>query len=272
LTRQFHVISGLPRSGSTLLSAILRQNPRFHADVTSPILTLTSAVQDRMTANSEFSSFFDDNRRRAILRGLVESYHSGVGEDQVVFDTNRLWTGKSALLRNLYADARLICCVREVGWIIDSLERMLRKNPLQHSRVFQFKPGTSVYGRVETLMNSESGLIGLPWSALREAWFSEDAKHLIIVPYESLVRDPGRVISGLYKELGEAPFQHDFERIDYNAPAYDADLGMPGLHEVRPAVEMNRREPSIPPDIFAEKSKLSFWNRPNLNRRGVTVL
>jgi hypothetical protein len=27
--RRLHFISGLPRSGSTLLSAILRQNPRF---------------------------------------------------------------------------------------------------------------------------------------------------------------------------------------------------------------------------------------------------
>ncbi|MBU0835751.1 MAG: sulfotransferase, partial [Gammaproteobacteria bacterium] len=27
----YHFISGLPRSGSTLLAALLRQNPRFHA-------------------------------------------------------------------------------------------------------------------------------------------------------------------------------------------------------------------------------------------------
>jgi sulfotransferase len=32
-----HFISGLPRSGSTLLSAILRQNPRFHAGMTGPV-------------------------------------------------------------------------------------------------------------------------------------------------------------------------------------------------------------------------------------------
>ncbi|WP_333154680.1 sulfotransferase [Microcoleus sp. B9-D4] len=30
-------ISGLPRSGSTLLAALLRQNPRFHSAMTSPI-------------------------------------------------------------------------------------------------------------------------------------------------------------------------------------------------------------------------------------------
>ncbi|MFB8797203.1 MAG: sulfotransferase [Microcoleus sp.] len=32
-----HFISGLPRSGSTLLAALLRQNPRFHAAMTSPV-------------------------------------------------------------------------------------------------------------------------------------------------------------------------------------------------------------------------------------------
>ena len=32
-----HFISGLPRSGSTLLSALLRQNPRVHAAMTSPV-------------------------------------------------------------------------------------------------------------------------------------------------------------------------------------------------------------------------------------------
>jgi sulfotransferase len=29
MRNRFHFISGLPRSGSTLLAALLRQNPRF---------------------------------------------------------------------------------------------------------------------------------------------------------------------------------------------------------------------------------------------------
>jgi sulfotransferase len=29
--QKMHFISGLPRSGSTLLAGILRQNPQFHA-------------------------------------------------------------------------------------------------------------------------------------------------------------------------------------------------------------------------------------------------
>ena len=39
-----HFISGLPRSGSTLLAALLRQNPRFSAGMTSPVGSLFNAM------------------------------------------------------------------------------------------------------------------------------------------------------------------------------------------------------------------------------------
>jgi sulfotransferase len=39
-----HFISELPRSGSTLLAALLRQNPRFHAAITSPIGNLMNRM------------------------------------------------------------------------------------------------------------------------------------------------------------------------------------------------------------------------------------
>jgi sulfotransferase len=35
--KSYYFISGLPRSGSTLLSGILKQNPEFYADIASPV-------------------------------------------------------------------------------------------------------------------------------------------------------------------------------------------------------------------------------------------
>lgn len=272
MVAHIHFISGLPRSGSTLLSALLRQNPRFSAAMTSPVLSLTNAILPKMGDGQEFGVFFDDERRRTILRGLFSAYYTPLKLGQVVFDTNRAWTGRTALLGELYADARIICCVREVAWIIDSLERMLRRNPLQLSRIFGYKPGTSVYGRVETLMNSETGLLGLAWSTLREAWFGEHARKLLVVDYDRLVRDPRQTMQRLYEELKEPPFQHDFDNVAYDAPDYDAAIGMPGLHKVREKVEHQQREPCIPPDIFAKYADASFWRRPDMNPRGVTML
>jgi sulfotransferase len=272
MVAKLHLISGLPRAGSTLLCALLRQNPRFSAAMTSPLAMLCGSLQRKMSGATEFSVFFDDVRRQTMLRGLVDAYYAGMPQGQVVFDTNRTWTGKAALLGQLYPESRILCCVREAGWIIDSIERMLNKNPLQVSRMFNFESGSSVYSRADTLMNSEKGLIGQAWSTLREAWFGENAHRLIVISYDDLVRDPGRIIGKLYAELGETPFTHDFEHVIYDEPNYDAQLGMPGLHKVREKVAYQERPPCIPPDLFAKYAQANFWLRPELNPRNVKVL
>lgn len=240
--------------------------------MTSPVVSLVTALLPKMSGGKEFAVFFDDERRRAVLRGVFDAYYAHLAPGQVLFDTNRIWTAKAALLNDLYLESRIICCVREVGWIIDSIERMLRQNPLQLSRMFNFQSGSSVFGRVETLMNSENGLIGLAWSSLREAWFSEYAKKLIVINYDKLVREPEAIMRRLYEELKEPFFQHDFDHAVYDQPDYDASMGMPGLHKVRAKVEYQKREPCIPPDIFAKYADTSFWLKSEMNRRGVAIL
>jgi sulfotransferase len=266
-----HLISGLPRSGSTLLCALLRQNPRFMAAMTSPVASLCGSLHRKM-CGGEFSVFFDDEKRAGMLRGIFDSYYPDAGPGHVIFDTNRSWTGRAALLRELYPQSRIVCCVRDVGWIIDSIEKMLSKNPLQLSRVFGFQPGTSVYSRAESLMNSENGLIGLPWTTLREAWFGPEAARLVIVSYETLVRHPERTLHRLYEELGESWYAHDFDNVVYDEPDYDALLGMPGMHKVRQKVEYQDRKPCIPPDLFAKYAGTGFWIKPEMNTRDVTIL
>jgi len=270
--RKMHFISGLPRSGSTLLSALLRQNPRMSAAMTSPVASLVGAVLPKMSGASEFSSFFNDERRRTIIKGIFEGYYADVGPEKILFDTNRTWAAKAPLLKEIYPNCRIICCVREVGWIIDSVERMLRKNPMQLSRVFNFQAGGTVYSRVHSLMNSDNGFVGLAWASLREAWFSDSAKRLIVINYDSFVRNPAIVMNRLYAELGEPAFAHDYDNVAYDEPDYDAHLGMPGMHKVRDKVEHQSREPCVPPDVFAKYSDANFWLSPEGNRRGAVVL
>ena len=49
-----HFISGLPRSGSTLLAALLRQNPRFEAGMSGPLAGLFGALLSEMSARNEY--------------------------------------------------------------------------------------------------------------------------------------------------------------------------------------------------------------------------
>ena len=63
MNQGIHFISGLPRSGSTLLAAILRQNPHFHAGMSSPVGTLFNALLRQMSQDNEAAVFIDDAQR-----------------------------------------------------------------------------------------------------------------------------------------------------------------------------------------------------------------
>ena len=69
-----HFISGLPRAGSTLLSAILRQNSKIHAGMTSPVGPVLNAALTAMGAENEFSVFFREEQKRDILMGVFDGF------------------------------------------------------------------------------------------------------------------------------------------------------------------------------------------------------
>jgi sulfotransferase len=63
----------------------------------------------------------------------------------------------------------------------------------------------------------------------------------------------------VYDFLGEAPFAHEFGKVEYDAPEFDAQLGMDGLHRVRPQVKPLARQTILPPDLFKRYAQLAFW-------------
>jgi sulfotransferase len=266
-----HFISGLPRSGSTLLAAILRQNPRFHAAMTSPIGAMYMALESAMSRRNEAAVFIQPEQRRDVLRGLFASYYRVAQNEKLVFDTNRAWCTKLPALTQLFPNARMICCVRDVPWIMDSIERLVRKNAFELSGMFGFEPGNTVYTRINRVATSD-GLVGYALDALKEGFFGEQAAKLILVEYEALTRDPAATLQHLYTMLGEPHFAHDFDNVDYEADDFDIGIGTPGLHTVRKKVEWVERQTVLPPELFQRFVNDMFWRFPDANIRGVPII
>ncbi|MEG4407540.1 sulfotransferase [Microcoleus sp. MON2_D5] len=131
-----HFISGLPRSGSTLLAALLRQNPRFHAAMTSPAGGLVERMLEAMSENNEFSVFISSEQKRVLIMSIFSAYYHPQAEKEVIFDTNRLWCSKLPLIRELFPEAKVICCVRNIAGIMDSIELLIRRKAFDVSRLF----------------------------------------------------------------------------------------------------------------------------------------
>ncbi len=257
MAQKYHFISGLPRSGSTLLSGILRQNPRFHAAISSPVAGLMNGALEQMGANSESYSFFDENKRKAISKALFQAYYSDTSSP-VIFDTNRQWTARLHQLVELFDDFKVICCVRNPAWVMDSFEKIYRKNPFDYSRMFSPATRQTVYSRCESLISS-GGTVGSAWTALKEAYYGEFSDRLLLVDYDLLTQKPARTLELIYQFLGEPLFAHDFEQVDYNESEFDQQLGVKGLHQVRKKVEFKARRSILPPDLFVKYQQMDFW-------------
>lgn len=270
--KSIHFISGLPRSGSTLLANILRQNFEIESGTTTPVEMMLSAVMRAQAGSPEYNVFLDDERRKAVLRGIVEGYYHDTPKHVTVIDTNRAWCARLPLIAELYPEAKVICCVRNMAWIYDSLERMAQLNMLHPSRMFP--AGTTVSDRFEVFRRSD-GIVGFAWNALRQAFFSDYADRLMILTYSSLVNDPQRALRAVYEHLGMANYEHDLEnvvndKIANSSEDFDKALGVSELHDVRYGISANVRHSILPPDLVARVASDNFWTGEN--PRNVTIV
>ncbi|WP_245424221.1 sulfotransferase family protein [Methylovirgula sp. 4M-Z18] len=271
LQRRFHFISGLPRSGSTLLSAILSQNPRFQASMSSPLGSMFDTMLGELSDHNEYSVFITNDQRRRILKGLFDGYYGPEFGAGVIFDTNRVWCTRLEALRQLFPHSKIIACVRHVSWVIDSIERLVRRNIFQPSGIFNYKPGGTVYSRAEGLAKGD-GLVGFAHNAVKQAFYSDDPSNLMLLRFETLTNEPARAIAAVYNFIGEPAYSHDFNNVQYEADAFDRRLGTPGLHTVRPKVEPVARSSVLPPDLFHRYENEAFWLEPALNSGKVKVV
>lgn len=255
--KKYSFISGLPRSGSTLLSAILAQNPDIHAGMSSPAGALMSVLRSAMSTQAEISSLVDDEARFNILRGVFDGYYRSVTRP-LVFDTNRRWTGRIPELNTVFhdQDVRIIALVRNPAWVFDSVERIIQKNPLRQSMLAN--PHSTIKSRAENMM-SDSGLIGSAMGNLLAGVSGPHARQILLVEYDALCCDPAATLDAIYKFLGIEKFDHDFSWVEYRQDSFDAALMTPDLHTVSGPVEVKQRKTVLPPDIFRELSQAAFW-------------
>lgn len=256
--RNYHFISGLPRSGSTLLSGILRQNPDIYASMSGPVAGLFETILAQLSAGNEMSTMVSYEQRKSLLQGLFESYYYDKS-NRIVFDTNRSWTAKFSAILTVFPNAKIICLVRDVAWIMDSFERLYRQNPFENTRIFASpQQRATVYTRLDYLAGPNS-IVGYPWNSLKEACYSEFADRLMLIDYDILVRKPKEILNHVYEFIDEEAFDHDFDCVDYDAPKFDYQLGIDGLHRVHKTVEPRPRESVLPPDLIRRYSSMSFW-------------
>ena len=222
---------------------------------------------------NEAAVFIDDHLRERLLRAVFQAYYAETHLKQMVFDTNRQWATKLPALTKLFPQAKMICCVRNPAWVVDSVESLIRRNAYELSGIFSYETGGTVYSRVEGL-SSPAGMVGFAYNALREAVYGEHGDRLLLVRYESLTANPLGTLAAIYSFIGEPLFTHDPGHIEpcYDMIEFDLRLGTPGLHHVGSSVRALARTTVLPPDLFARFERDAFWEDPMLLPKAVRIV
>lgn len=267
-----HVISGLPRSGSTLLAALLRQNPYMTAaGHNTPVAPMLIRMMSLMS-EGEYQTEFRDGQWQRLMRGLLRNYFDPDAETRVVVDVSREWCAHAGLLAALYPQAKIICCVRDPVWILNSFEHLMTQDPLLGSKLVPIAHRGTQHDRIDYLASRE-GAFGYAWRLLNEVFFGPFSDRVILLDYDRLVASPGPVMDHLTRLLDLPAFAYDFEHIETpDSIAFDAALGTPGLHGVRPRMEAARKRLILPPHVVERMARQMFWREPGLNTGGAVVI
>jgi sulfotransferase len=253
--KQYYFISGLPRSGSTLLSGILKQNPNFYADIGSPVEALTGTAIDIITSGQNNITIEEDQRKN-LMYGLFDGYYRHI-EKPVIFDSSRGWTKKTNFLKALFPYTKILCPVRDIVSILNSFEVISSKNPF--TKILT-EHNDNVFVRCDDMMNKNGGIVSSPWILLQEG-YALNPEMIYFIEYENLCKEPERTMRGVYDFLERPYHSHNFENVEYSNENFDKACNLKDLHTVKKKVEYNPPRCILPPEIVQKYKEMNmeFW-------------
>lgn len=264
INKDFYFISGLPRSGSTLLCSILNENKEFYATHTSPLLDLLYLNEVEWRQNPSVIA----NPIPEQIINISESIINGCWEhvpQNIIFDKHRAWGRNLPIIQQIFnKKPKVIITVRDIPSIIASFMRLLKEskqspNYIDTILIERGKFLTDI-NRADLLWNN---FIKDTWDSFNTA-YQYDQSCLLLVDYDNLVSNPEHEINRVYDFLDLPKYNHTFNNIINDTVDNDLEAwGLEGLHTIRPELKKTCK-PAIEvlgENIFNkyDNKLLEFW-------------
>jgi sulfotransferase len=245
MTKTYHFMAGLPRSGSTLLSAILNQNPSIYSTAYSDVLELLYTLEDKIPTLQSYKAGLFSKNYESLMRELVGSFYLPT-DASVVIDKNRGWGTPynfTNLSPYLNVNGKVILTMRPILEVLASYVRVTKES----EKVTGFNPFFNKDYWGANYRNKEDAFVDMlmaPHEEIDRCIYSVanllenhgDRTH--VVWYDDLVFEPEKTLKSIYDFLDLEAYPHNFTNLkpidvydDYNA------YGVIGLHNIRQKIE-----------------------------------
>lgn len=252
---KFVNLSGLPRSGSTLLGNILNQHPDITACMDSSLSSIITNISDhsqKIYNESQFTINQYEILYRDFMRSGIKSWTYNLCDTEIYLDKDRSWAVDYALLFKLIPDAKVIFLMRDLRGVISSFEKIEGNRRILPSNEYLRPDDRDGYHHVDLMIERvdkwlNDDMIYTPLYAIKEIidcnW--KYYKNFKFVRYEDYMENPRKILSGIYDFIGAKPFDNnlnDIKQVKYNDGCYAPY----GIHTIRPKLVPNKVDCEFP--------------------------
>ena len=242
INKTYYFLSGLPRSGSTVLSAILNQNPGIYVTPTSPML-------DQLIENQNIWNNLQTVRANPVpdqLTNITKSLINAMWQhrpEEIIIDKNRGWGKNMPSSTILFEkEIKMIATIRDLPSIMASWITLLEKNPnnfLDKRILEKGFPVNTDNRTAEMWFNMVKDCMDSILQAKKDA-----SNRLLLINYDNLVSEPLNVLNSIERFLNLPTYKYDIDNIV--SVTNDNDLtawGLRGMHTIRPKLCKTSKDP-----------------------------
>jgi sulfotransferase len=268
--KEFFFLAGLQRSGATVLSSILNQNPDLWVSPASPML------QMMVNATQTFDSFEhkDYDRGNAIsnaIAAIPQNFYYDKKANYII-DKNLNWTsvnGVEVAHRYINQNIKIICPVRDILDILVSFDTIINAHPESQQNALMDKevlletfPDKPMADRRADWLMKFGNDITRCLNNMKHA-MNPEYRHLFhFVEYDDLTTNPEQEINKIYDFLEIPKYNHEYQNItDSSGISRESLTGIKDLHTIRPQVQKLSKRPQdvLLPETLRRYSGLEFW-------------
>jgi len=246
-----------PRSGNTLFTSIMNQNPEIACTPNSITLEIMKDLF-LLKQTDVFQNFPDHRSLDNVLDVVYDTYYKDWPQS-IIIDRGPVMTiGNFELMQKHFKRPfKCIILLRDLMDVLASYMKWYTENPDAFINKYNCKNDEE---KLSMVMNKE-GAVAKELEAIKNAFNYPDICHFI--KYDDMVAHPEKTFIDLYQFLDIKPFKHNFQdlkQVEVNGMKYDDNIVGKNMHNIRPVVrkEYNPYIEKIPERIREKYGHIKF--------------
>ncbi len=255
--KQLFFLVAQPRSGNTLFTSIMNQNPEIACTANSITLEIMKDVYN-LKNTDVFKNYPDYKSLDNILDSIYDVYYEHWPQSTIIDRGPVMTTGNKYLMeKHFKRPFKCIVLLRDVMDVLASYMKWYTENPDAFVNKLNLKNDEEKLGMI---MNKD-GAVAKQLEAIKNSFNYLNMCHF--VKYDNLVTQPEQEIRKIYQFMNLPYFNHRFEnlqQIEINGMKYDDTIVGKNMHNIRSVVrkEYNSYIEKIPERIRQKYEHIRF--------------